>query len=253
MKTAEKSARTTEEAIAACLSELGGVSREEAEIEILEEPGKGLFGLFGARQARVRVSVPEPERAPAESLRRWEKPASGSNTLPPEEREMYSPEEREALNRLRGETAQDFLRRLLKAMAVEAEMEVFYRPEGIQVKIVGQNLGILIGRRGETLDALQFLTNLAVSRRTATRARVHLDVGGYRQKREETLTELALRLADKVKRSGNRVTLEPMNPQERRVIHTALQNEWRLSTFSEGEEPNRHVVIAPKRSGMRPE
>jgi spoIIIJ-associated protein len=248
MRTAEKSARTIEEAITACLTELGGISREKAEIEILEEPGKGLFGLFGTKPARVRVSIPALDPGAddgADNQENRESPDAESNQL--------SPAEIIALTKRRGDEAQVFLRRLLTAMSVEAEMEVSYHLNNIKITITGQDIGILIGRRGETLDALQLLTNFAVERRAMPRSRIFLDVAGYRKKREEILINLACRLADKVKRTNNRVTLEPMSSYERRIIHTALQNEWNLTTFSEGDEPKRHVVIAPKRGGLRPE
>ncbi|MDR1320124.1 MAG: protein jag [Gracilibacteraceae bacterium] len=255
MKIAEKSARTIEDAVAACLAELGGVSAEDVEIEVLEEPGKGLFGLFGGRPARVRVSLPEnrEEAAPdkndedggkPEKIKRWRKTA---------EDESVSPEEKAALYARQAEIARELLSRLLKAMSVEADIEVFCRENGAQIKIAGDDVGVLIGRRGETMDALQFLINLAVARQTDARSRVLLDVGGYRQRREETLINLAKRMADKVKRTNSRVTLEPMISRERRVIHMTLQNDWKLTTFSEGEEPNRRVVIAPKRGGARGE
>ncbi|MDR1960964.1 MAG: protein jag [Gracilibacteraceae bacterium] len=240
MKTAEKSARTIEEAIAACLAELGGVSKDEVTLEVLEEPGKGLFGLFGNKQAKVRATlIEETEMNPP--------PAQKT------EEEALSPAEKTALNEQRAEIARTFLFDLLEAMDIRAEIEIVYHEDNVHININGQDIGILIGRRGDTLDALQFLTNLAVSRRTAARSRVLLDVAGYRKRREDALTGLARRLADKVKRTNIRVTLEPMSPHERRIIHTALQNEWRLTTFSEGDEPNRRVVIAPKRSGTRPE
>ncbi|MDR0433470.1 MAG: protein jag [Gracilibacteraceae bacterium] len=260
MKTAEKSARTVEDAIAACLAELGGVSEENVEIEILEEAGKGLFGLFGGRQARVRVTVPEngggamPESMVAaaaegiasvgaddkeETVKRWKKPTAESDKL--------SPEEKTALNTRQAEIAQDLLEKILAEMAVEADMEIFYREDNARIMITGEDIGVLIGRRGETMDALQFLLNLAVSRQTGMRSRIFLDIAGYRQRREETLINLARRLAEKVKRTNSRVTLEPMPPRERRIIHLALQGDWKLTTFSEGDEPNRRVVIAPKR------
>lgn len=208
MKVAEKTAKTLEEAIEACLVELGA-QRDQVSIEVLEEPGKkGLFGLFGSRLARVKVSY---ENDP-------------------------------------GALACDFLKKLTTAMAVDAGFEVFRREEQIIINITGSDLGILIGRRGDTLDAIQFLTNLAVAKKLSDRTRIIIDVEGYRKRREETLVKLANRLAEKVKKTGHRIVLEPMSPQERRIIHTALQNEWKISTFSEGEEPHRRVVISLKRS-----
>lgn len=207
MKVVEKLGKTVEEAIAAGLAQLG-IGKERAQIEILEEPAKkGLFGLLGMTQARVRVSYED------------------------------SP----------GEVAVVFLKKVCQEMDVEAEFMVNQDGDFWHVDISGPELGILIGRRGDTLEALQYLTNLAVGRQIAERVRIIVDVEGYRQRREETLVRLAKRLSEKVKRTGGRVVLEPMNPHERRIIHTALQDESRIATFSEGEEPNRRVVISLKR------
>ncbi|MGI6450808.1 MAG: RNA-binding cell elongation regulator Jag/EloR [Desulfitobacteriia bacterium] len=208
MKVAEKTAKTLEEAIEACLVELGA-KRDQVTIEVLEEAGKkGLFGLFGTKLAKVRVSYEDDP----------------------------------------GVLACNFLEKLTAAMDVAAGFEVFRREEQITINITGSDLGILIGRRGDTLEAIQFLTNLAVAKKIADRTRIIIDVEGYRKRREETLIKLAKRLAEKVKRTGHRIVLEPMSPQERRIIHTALQNEYRITTFSEGEEPHRRVVISLKRN-----
>lgn len=137
---------------------------------------------------------------------------------------------------------------MTKAMSVNADFEVFNRDEQVKINITGLDLGILIGRRGDTLESIQFLTNLAVAKKLSNKTRIVIDVEGYRKRREETLIVLAKRLAEKVKKSGNRIVLEPMSPQERRIIHTALQNELKVTTFSEGEEPHRRVVVALKRN-----
>lgn len=115
------------------------------------------------------------------------------------------------------------------------------------MNLVGENLGILIGRRGETLDALQYLTNLTVSRKYQEKHKYILDAENYRKKREETLEKLAKKLAGKVKENGRSLSLEPMSPYERRIIHTVLQDDPAVRTFSEGEEPYRKVVITKKR------
>jgi len=207
MKVVEKTGKTVEEAIAAGLAHLG-IPREKARIEVLEEPAKkGLFGLLGMTQARVRVTYEDNP----------------------------------------GEAGVAFLEKLCREMGVEADFGVSQEGGFWRIDISGPELGILIGRRGETLEALQYLTNLAVGKQVGERVRVIVDVEGYRQRREETLVRLAKRLSEKVKRTGGRVVLEPMNPHERRIIHTALQDESRIATFSEGEEPNRRVVISLKR------
>jgi spoIIIJ-associated protein len=208
MKFAEKTGKTVEDAISACLADLG-VERSRVEIQVLEEPTKkGLFGLLGTRLAKVRVSYEDNP----------------------------------------GAMACDFLKKICSTMGVVAEFEPGKRGEHWIINISGAELGILIGRRGDTLEALQYLTNLAVAKQLSEKVRIIVDVEGYRQRREETLVRLAKRLSDKVKRTGSRVVLEPMNPHERRIIHTALQDDNRISTFSEGEEPNRKVVISLKRT-----
>lgn len=207
MRVAEKTGKTVEEAITAGVLELA-VDRDRVKVEVLEEPAKkGLFGLFGTRLARVRVSYEDEP----------------------------------------GMLASEFIHKVCMAMGVNADAQVSKDGEHWHVDITGPELGILIGRRGDTLDALQYLTNLAVAKKMSERVRVIVDVEGYRLRREETLARLAKRLSEKVKRTGIRIVLEPMNPHERRIIHTTLQNETRISTFSEGEDPNRRVVISLKR------
>lgn len=205
MKSIEIAAKTVESAVETALKELQ-VSREDVEVEVLEEPSKGLFGLIGSRMAKVRVTV----KKTAEDL------------------------------------AVEFLTNVFRNMGLSVNMNCKTDNGYINISIKGTRLGILIGRRGETLDALQYLTNMAVNRKTEKRVNIILDVEGYRKRREETLNRLARRLAEKVKRTGNKVMLEPMNPHERRIIHTALQNNMDVTTYSEGEEPYRKVIIALK-------
>lgn len=207
MRIAEKTGKTVEEAIAAGIMELA-VSRDRVKVEVLEEPAKkGLFGLFGTRLARVRVYCEDNP----------------------------------------GLLAAEFINNVCQAISVNSDTQVSKDGEHWHINITGPELGILIGRRGDTLDALQYLTNLAVAKQMSERVRIIVDVEGYRLRREETLVRLAKRLAEKVKRTGARVVLEPMNPHERRIIHTSLQDEARISTFSEGDNSNRRVVISLKR------
>jgi len=142
--------------------------------------------------------------------------------------------------------AKKFIQEVFREMEIEAQTEVQVNGDMVTLTFYGNSLGILIGRRGETLDALQYLVNLAVNRRLEKRVRIILDVEGYRIRREETLIKLAHRLSEKAKRTGQNILLEPMNPYERRIIHTALQNDRLVNTMSEGEEPFRKVVIRPK-------
>jgi spoIIIJ-associated protein len=204
----EKTGKTVDDAILAALIELD-VDRDNVEIEVIEEGSKGFLGLVGSRLARVRVTV-KPSRV---------------------------------------DKARAFLERVIELLGVEATVDVEQQGEYTVLQIEGNHLGILIGRRGETLDALQYLTNLAANRDKtdqAERVRVILDAEGYRKRRENTLRNLAYRLAEKVKREKRRAALEPMSPLERRIIHTALQDDESVETYSEGEEPFRRVVIAYK-------
>ncbi len=184
-----------------------GVSRDRVEIEVLEEPSRGFLGLLGGRPARVRVVL----------------------------RETVS------------ERARDFLEQVVGAMGVQASIVLEETDEEINIGLEGNQLGILIGRRGETLNALQYLLNLSANKDQAERKKIMLDVEGYRKKREATLVQLATKLAEKAKRRGRSVVLEPMNPQERRIIHTTLRGRDDIYTFSEGEEPFRKIIIAPRK------
>ncbi|MBR5329289.1 MAG: protein jag [Firmicutes bacterium] len=141
----------------------------------------------------------------------------------------------------------EFLSNIFKKFELNVEIRAIEGEEFITLDLIGKDLGILIGRRGETLDALQYLTNLTVSRHFEDRNKFILDVEGYRSKREETLERLAKKLAERVKESGKNMSLEPMSPYERRIIHTVLQSDEQVRTFSEGEEPYRKVVIAKKK------
>lgn len=213
MKVVERSGRTVAEAVAEALQELG-VPAERAAVEVLDEGTKGLFGLIGARLARVRVTVRDDlqERISA---------------------------------------AQTFLEAVLREFGVEAAVEGSLESDGIVrfriAKRGGRGLGVVIGRRGQTLDALQYLTNLVANKIGGERARIILDAEGYRERRAEALQKLACRLAERVKRDGRKAALEPMNALERRIVHLALQNDAGVETYSEGEEPYRRVIIAPKR------
>ena len=145
--------------------------------------------------------------------------------------------------------AKEFLAKIFKAMKIEVVMEKFVNKKDgcVVLKLHGDDMGILIGKHGQTLDSLQYLTNLVANKNTENRVHIVIDVENYRDRRAETLTRLAKRLADKVKKSGERIVLEPMNPHERKIIHTALQNDNKITTLSEGSEPFRKVVIELKK------
>jgi len=213
-RNVETSGNSVEEAIEKALAELGA-SREEVEIQILSQGGRRLLGL-GTQEARVRVTLHPPE-----------------------------PEEGVAL------VAKEVLERLLGGMGIEARVnfrpaELSEGPNSIVLDITGQNLGILIGRRGETLRALQFITRLIVNRRLHQWAEITVDVEGYKKRRESSLTQLARRMADRAILLGQAVSLEPMPPHERRIIHLVLRDDEKVTTESVGEGDRRKVVIFPR-------
>lgn len=227
MMVVEKTGKTIDEAIELALQDLA-VLRTEVDVVVLEEPNKGLFGILGTKLAKVRVSLKEIEKPETKEVEQKESPKNIINE---------TPEER----------AKTLLKDVFTAMELPVQLEAVRREGQLTINLIGPDLGLLIGRRGETLDALQYIVNLAANRKEENRVRIILDVEGYRKRRESTLQNLAVRLADKAYRKGEDVVLEPMNPHERRIIHTALQENRNVYTFSEGEEPFRKIVISPKK------
>lgn len=229
MQVIEKSAKTIEEAVEAALEELK-VDRERVDIEVLEQPSKGIFGLIGSKLAKVKVSVREDKVV--------EKPKE----------KVEKKEIRVTDYTLEKEKARKFLRDVLESMDIKAEIRVRDTSEGLYINLAGPRMGVIIGRRGQTLDSLQYLVSLVVNKDKERDGfvKVILDTEDYRKKREETLQRLAKRLADRVQKTGKKVELEPMNPYERRIIHSTLQEFEGITTFSEGEEPYRKVIISHK-------
>lgn len=338
MSAYESSGRTVQEAITAGLEKLN-LSIGEVQVDILDEGSKGLFGLFGSKLARVRLTIKEsdesdsanvfagsldsydasqaataakareaaekPQRPQAQPQRKpqADKPAAAVRPAP----RIMMDEEESPARAVRGPRAprpprpkaaspaaaaataqaaapkvprapkapsapavpaadvvpavqldpatlegsvQRFLQELTALMGVTVSVSALTDDEGnIRVNMEGDTLGILIGRRGETLDALQYLTALYLNKGKDTYTRVTLDSEGYRAKREDALIRLANRMASRAVKTGRRVTMEPMNPYERRILHSALQNHPGIATHSEGEEPNRHVVITLAKEG----
>lgn len=224
MKWVEKSAKTVEEAVELAIQELN-ITKDKAVIEILEQPSKGFLGLIGSRLARVKVTVKEEKAAEPEVSAKKETSADRSKEK---------------------DTAYGFLREVLNCMDVKAEIKIKHTEAGLYINLIGPKMGIIIGRRGQTLDSLQYLVSLVVNKDKGRDdyLRVVLDTENYRSKREETLIRLANRLAERVVKTRKRMELEPMNPYERRIIHSALQDYPGVITYSEGEEPNRKVIIA---------
>ena len=313
MRQYEASAKTKEEAIELGLQELG-VSIGDVDVLVVEEGSKGLFGLFGSRPVKVRLTVKDSEEDPLGDLleeknekkpekkteKKPEKPEKKAEKKPEEKKPAVKAEEKKPETKKTSEkkpekktaeqktersgedpedkpedkpeirtlekpeitmipadqldkespagVAKEFLGELTRLMGVDVTIDMGTDAEGnVYGFMQGDTLGILIGRRGETLDALQYLTSLKVNRGRDSYTRVTLDTENYRAKREDTLIRLANRMANRALRTGRKVSLEPMNPYERRIIHFALQQNEGVTTHSEGDEPNRHVVITHKK------
>ena len=252
--------KTEEEAINRALEQLK-LDRDDVSVEILERAKAGFLGL-GSCPAKVRVSYgeddepaapaqpkaekPRAEKKPAEKPQRREEPVKKESAPKTEEAQtVKAPEDLgEEANDERAQEIRKFLSGLLQQMEVQAEVKVYLPEKGrYKVFLEGQGLGAIIGRRGETLDAIQQLTSYSVNR-TGSRVRVQLDAENYRAKREQSLERLANKVAGKVVKYRRSVTLEPMNAYERHVIHTALQEVPGVTTYSTGVDPNRRVIVA---------
>lgn len=243
MAFVEAKGKTVDEAIFKGLEEMG-LSLDEVEIDIIHEGGKGLFGI--GKNAVVHLTKRESEQAaPVEAKRA------------PKEQEVRQPKQETAKSAavtektpvVPGDSAPElFLRGLFTRMNLDADCGIREEDAKImKIEITGEDTAVLIGRRGDTLDALQYLTGLAVNKGNDNYKKIMLDAENYREKRERTLEKLAKRLASTVAKTGKPITLEPMNPYERRILHATLQDNPRVETMSEGEEPFRRVVIRRKR------
>ncbi|NLU23123.1 MAG: protein jag [Clostridiales bacterium] len=245
--------KTEEEAVKKALAQLG-LDRDDVSVEILERAKSGFLGL-GGNPARIRVTYEGTETAPAEEkkqpapvretpVKKEEQPAvkvheAAAAVVPAPEKKTEECQD-DTAKRIR-----TFLNGLLQQMESPAQVHVCEEEKShYQVTLEGEKLGALIGRRGETLDAIQQLTNYAVNRGAEKRARIHVDAENYRQKREQSLESLAVKVAGKVTKYRRSVTLEPMNAYERHVIHTALQEYEGVTTYSVGTEPNRRVIVS---------
>ncbi|MDU7890824.1 MAG: RNA-binding cell elongation regulator Jag/EloR [Finegoldia magna] len=305
MRSTVISAKTVEECVNKALDKLQA-NRNEVNIEVIDEPKQGFLGLFGAKDAVVRVSLKddvkekgtddfvknilnsdsnsveteqkedtkviedkkvveevektEPteddkEEIVEESVETVEtEDVAESETSEEETEEEKEAEETESdvtidRNDELFITSKNFLKQMIEDMGIDCDIES--RTEGNMIKFnimcsEESDIGIIIGKRGETLDSLQYIVNLVTNRNADTYIRVILDCNQYRSKRERSLQKLARRLADKAVQTGRDIKLEPMNPYERRIIHTYLQNDENVNTFSQGNEPNRRVIIKRK-------
>ena len=207
MESLEKSAKTVDEAVTDALVELG-LTSDQVDVEILDEGSKGLLGLFGSKLARVRVTKKVNLK----------------------------------------DIAENFLSDLLKAMDISSKITLTEEDKNtLSINLEGEEMGVLIGKRGQTLDAVQYLTSLVVNKYSDHYVRIKMDTEDYRNRRRKTLESLANNLAMKVKKTGKKFTLEPMSSNERRIVHSTLQKYKFIETYSEGEEPFRRVIIVPKR------
>ncbi|HHD2751720.1 TPA: RNA-binding cell elongation regulator Jag/EloR [Clostridium perfringens] len=207
MKTIEITGKTVEEALKSALRQLD-TTEDKVEVTVIDEGSKGFFNLIGTKPAKISVTM----------------------------------------KRDRILETKKFLSEVLEKMNVKAEISIEESNDVVNINLTGPKMGTIIGYRGETLDSLQYLTSLVVNKAKEDKyKRVILDTENYRQKREETLKRLANKIAYKVRKSGRVLKLEPMNPYERRVIHSELQNNDFVKTFSEGEEPYRRVVVELKK------
>lgn len=207
MRTIEVSGKSVEEALQEGITELG-VRKDNVKVEVLSEASAGLFKILANKPAKVKLTV---IKEPLDMV-------------------------------------QSFLEEILRIMDLEGNVEIVKEDEdNIQIEISGKNMGVLIGKRGNTLNSLQYLCNVVLSRNFSDqKRRVLLDIENYRLRREQSLEQLAENMASKVKRTNREVSLEPMTPQERRIIHLTLKNNKGVATYSRGDEPFRKVIIAPR-------
>jgi spoIIIJ-associated protein len=233
METYEFEGKTTEEAIQNAARELN-LPVEELSVDVIEPGSAGIFGLVGGRKAKIKVTLKTPAELEEEG----------------EEEEQVSRERREEPQENDVNFAKRTLEEILALIPVEATVAASRGEGRITLKVQGDRSGLLIGRKGKTLDALQFLVNKIVSKALDKKIDVVIDSENYRRRREDSLTQLALKMGDKAKRIKKPVTTNPMNPHDRRLIHLALKDDEHLETRSRGEGVMKRVVIIPKGKGQ---
>ena len=250
----EVSAKTIEEATSQATAQIESQGRVVTSVKVLEEPSKGFLG-FGKKDALVRVYF---EEGTADNIAVAEKVVpvveiiteTTVDTVETVETEIPVVVEdgiTKAEQDFIADTGKEFLLGMFGKMGLSVQIEKLTTKDKITFQVHGEDLGILIGKHGQTLDAIQYLTNLVANKEVRRRCQIVVDVENYRSRREETLVQLAHRLGAKVRRTRQKIALEPMNAFERKIIHVALQNEKHIKTDSEGQEPYRHIVIYYKR------
>jgi spoIIIJ-associated protein len=254
MESTEQTGRNVDEAVAAALKVLG-VTRDQVKVEILAQESRGVLGIFGHTQAKVRVTLlPPAEQPPAPSAQ----PATAAPPRAEPEAPSQTPAPRPALAgppSALAQRARDLLAEVLERMGIQGAPEVISEdPEGIYLNIrTTTDMGLIIGRRGQTLAALQLLVAMMANRPLPQedRKRIILDVEDYRDRRERSLQAMARNAAERARRSGRPVTIGELTPRERRIIHLALADDSSVSTRSEGEDPDRVIIISPRDAPRR--
>ena len=265
----EISAKTVDDAITEGLIRLG-TTRNKMDVEVLEKESSGFLGFFGRHDAKIRVRFKEVKPAPVPEKKTIkeektdfvksnvetkpeEKPVADIQRKP--KKKFDEIEKNEPVSADRQEKAKadavKFLTDVFKAMKLEAVVNVEFdaAENELSIDVKAEDMGVLIGKRGQTLDSLQYIVSLAINKDSNEYVKVKLDSENYWIRRKETLENLARNIASKVKRTGRQVSLEPMNSFERRIIHSALQGDPNCETFSEGNDPYRQVVVKPKNEG----
>ncbi len=227
-KTVVKTAKTVDEAIELALAELG-VAKENAKIEVVTEPAGGFLGL-GSKEAEVKVTADIAEVEDEEEVVYYGDDESFEGDAVTEAEDA----------------AVTFVAEILSGIGIHGNMDSYREDDAIYISVSGSDCGAAIGRHGETLESISYLTNLVANKHSEDRVHVHLDVGGYRKHREQVIKGLADRAAYKAKKTGRKVVMEAMNPAERRIVHAYLQDVNGVSTHSEGTEPNRKVIVTPE-------
>ena len=234
-KTVTKTAATVDEAVAAAIAELG-CSKEDAKIEVISEGAAGGFLGVGKKDAEVKVTAEVADEAEAVAAPAEEEDDTYYGDDESFEGDAVSEAEDAAVN---------FVAEVLSGIGIHGNMDSYREEDTIYISVSGSDCGAAIGRHGETLESISYMTNLIANKHSEQRVHVYLDVGGYRKHREQVIKGLADKAVFKVKKSGKRFIMEPMSPSERRIVHSYLQDVKGVTTHSEGDEPSRSVVVEP--------
>lgn len=253
MNTLVVSGKTIEDAIKNGLEQMN-VTEDRVSVRVLVKPSRGLFGLIGVRPAKVELTLLPDKDVPLSeptTQSTSSKPVQTSSVVADKQAAVSKDQETSKSTVSDGdidpiEEAKHFIVDVARSMGLDVEVAVHKRKDTITLDISGSDLGLIIGRRGQTLDSLQYLANLVANRYSKHHLRIILDAEQFRERRKKTLESLSERLANKVIRSRQEVVLEPMTAQDRKIIHAKLQDHPKVKTCSKGEEPNRRVVIMIK-------